>query len=313
MSFSIDIQSISTFKLVRITNLSTSVYIDILSKGGLLNSWMQAAENWDIIDGNDLSNGWMNYEANGFKSAKMNPFACRLYNGEFMHLEKSYKITQFYLGGHALHGILYNAEYDIIATKIEEDCAKVVLEYHYRGTDKGFPFEYTTHITWTFFANNKISVQTTIINNSKETIPMVDGWHPYFKLGERIDNCHLQFKCKGLLAYDAALIPTGKITPNNLFEKATLLENIKLDNGYLLDTNEIEKAQCILENDKYILIVKPSDAYPYLQLYTPDHRKSIAIENLSGAPDCFNNKMGLHIMQPQSIWNLATSYQLITK
>jgi len=101
--------------------------------------------------------------------------------------------------------------------------------------------------------------------------------------------------------------------PNNLFEKATLLENIKLDNGYLLDTDEIEKAQCILENDKYILIVKPSDAYPYLQLYTPDHRKSIAIENLSGAPDCFNNKMGLHIMQPQSIWNLATSYQLITK
>jgi aldose 1-epimerase len=48
-------------------------------------------------------------------------------------------------------------------------------------------------------------------------------------------------------------------------------------------------------------------------LYTPDHRKSIAIENLSAAPNCFNNKMGLHIMQPQAIWNLETSYQLITK
>ena len=39
-------------------------------------------------------------------------------------------------------------------------------------------------------------------------------------------------------------------------------------------------------------------SYPYLQIYTPPGRDSIAVENLSGAPDCFNNKMGLHLLQP---------------
>ena len=70
---------------------------------------------------------------------------------------------------------------------------------------------------------------------------------------------------------------------------------------------------CILENEKYTLTIEPSPAYPYLQLYTPDHRGSIAIENLSGAPNCFNNKMGLHILQPQEVWKLETSYQLTSK
>jgi aldose 1-epimerase len=35
-----------------------------------------------------------------------------------------------------------------------------------------------------------------------------------------------------------------------------------------------------------------------LQVFIPDHRQSIAIENLSSAPDSFNNKMGLVILPP---------------
>jgi aldose 1-epimerase len=310
MSFSIDIQPLSSFKRIRITNLISKVYIDIISKGGILNSWMQPAENWDIIDGNDFSSGWSNFESNGFKSAKMSPYACRLFNGIYEHENKSYKVEKFYLGNHGLHGILYDAEFEIIETNINNQTAQVKLEFQYHATDKGYPFEYNIQLVWTYFSDNTISIQTTITNNSNQPIPMMDGWHPYFRLSENINTCSLQFSNKGILEYDAALIPTGNVTPNAIFEKSTPLDNIKLDNGYLLDN---EFSTCILENEKYILKVKPSVAYLYLQLYTPDHRKSIAIENLSAAPNCFNNKMGLHIMQPQAIWNLETSYQLITK
>ena len=96
MSFSIDIQHITTFKRIRITNRSSLVYIDILSKGAILNRWMQVKENWDIIDGNDFEKGWSNFEAAGFKSGKMNPFACRLYKGQYKYLNQSYKIEKFY-------------------------------------------------------------------------------------------------------------------------------------------------------------------------------------------------------------------------
>jgi aldose 1-epimerase len=52
---------------------------------------------------------------------------------------------------------------------------------------------------------------------------------------------------------------------------------------------------------------------PYLQLYTPADRKSIAIENLSGIPNCFNNKIGLQLMKPHQNLILKTSYQFIIK
>ena len=45
-----------------------------------------------------------------------------------------------------------------------------------------------------------------------------------------------------------------------------------------------------------------------MQFYTPDDRKKIAIENLSSAPDAFNNKMGLQILEPQETINFITSY-----
>lgn len=307
MSFSIDIQSIASFKRIRITDLSTHVYMDILSKGAILNSWMQSSENWDIIEGNDFTNGWEQYESNGFKSGKMNPFACRLKNGAYTHLNQSYKIEHFYLGAHALHGILYDAEYSIVSTEIQDNKASVLLAHAYKGTDKGFPFEYTVQVEWSFHKENKITVQTSIINNSQVPIPMMDGWHPYFKLGDTINVCSLQFHNKGLLEYDESLVPTGHILADTVFENGCVLSNTKLDNGYLLDDTN---PSCTLQNNTYKLIIVPSSAYPYLQLYTPEDRKSIAIENLSAAPDCFNNKMGLHIMQPQSSWNLETSYQL---
>jgi aldose 1-epimerase len=38
--------------------------------------------------------------------------------------------------------------------------------------------------------------------------------------------------------------------------------------------------------------------YPYLQLYTPPSRDALSIENLSAAPDAFNNGLGLTILEP---------------
>ena len=309
MSFSIDIQSISTFKRIRITDNSSNVHIDIMSKGGLLNSWIQP-NNWNIIEENNFSDGWGQFEANGFKSGKMNPYACRLHNGQYSHLNKQYTIEKFYLGNHALHGFIYDANFEVVETIIQEDNASVLLSYQYQKSDKGFPFEYTLQIKWTLFENNQISVETTITNLENTVIPMMDGWHPYFKLQENINDCSLQFNCEGILEYDEALIPTGKVLPDTTYKNKTIIGNASLDNGYLLDTNN---RNCILENDHYALIVRPDKHYSYLQLYTPPYRNSIAIENLSAAPDCFNNKMGLHLMQPQEVWTLTTQYQLITK
>jgi aldose 1-epimerase len=47
-----------------------------------------------------------------------------------------------------------------------------------------------------------------------------------------------------------------------------------------------------------------------LQIYTPPHRKSIAIENLSSAPDAFNNKIGLIELGPEDSHAFQTRYRI---
>jgi aldose 1-epimerase len=54
----------------------------------------------------------------------------------------------------------------------------------------------------------------------------------------------------------------------------------------------------------------PDRSYPYLQVYTPPHRRSIAIENLSAAPDAFNNGIGLISLGPEDSKAFQTRYRI---
>ena len=64
MSFSIDIQPLFNFHRIRIKDEHLGVHIDIISKGGLLNSWIQqpAYHSWDVIEGNNFETGWGAFE-----------------------------------------------------------------------------------------------------------------------------------------------------------------------------------------------------------------------------------------------------------
>ena len=48
----------------------------------------------------------------------------------------------------------------------------------------------------------------------------------------------------------------------------------------------------------------------FLQVYTPDTRNCIAIEPMTCAPDCFNNKNGLLTLKPSESfdWNITMNY-----
>jgi aldose 1-epimerase len=307
MSFEIQINPITDFQEIRLTDKSNGNSIAITTKGGLLNEWLSEGVN-AIIHGNDFSRGWGSFEINGFKSGKMNPFSCRLANGQYQHEEQDYKIEKFYLGPHALHGIQYDAVYSIESTHLDEYQASVILVYHYKGTDKGFPFPYSMHLKWILKTNNIIVVTTAITNHHHQAIPMMDGWHPYFQLGNGIDDCIIQFKNKGKIEYDEQLLPTGKILADNTFDEGKVLDNTHLDDCWMIDE---AVPNCTIQKEHQKIIITPIANYPYIQLYTPEDRQSIAIENLSAAPNCFNNKMGLHIVKPHETWELITSYQYI--
>jgi aldose 1-epimerase len=312
MSFEIQIAPLSQFELVRLIDTSTQTVIEIATKGALLNSWqtMGANQALEIVEGNDFSKGWGDFENNGFRGGKMSPFSCRLANGQYIIEDTTYTLEKFYHDKHALHGILYDAVFTIHSKGTDASSAIVNLAYHYKGTDKGFPFAYSLLIKWQLHKNNLVTVETIITNLSESTIPMMDGWHPYFKLDSSINEASITLKANGKIKYDTELLPTGKILDENEFKISKKIDNLHLDNCYLVDARE---NTCLLENEQYQIIVQPLMNYPYLQLYTPADRKSIAIENLSGIPNCFNNKMGLQLMKPHQNLVLKTSYQFITK
>jgi aldose 1-epimerase len=69
---------------------------------------------------------------------------------------------------------------------------------------------------------------------------------------------------------------------------------------------------CVLRNtDKKVQIeIYPDKSYSYLQIYTPDHRNSIAIENLSAPPDTFNNGIDLKVLTPGEMAEFKTVFKI---
>jgi len=189
---------------------------------------------------------------------------------------------------------------------VQANYAQLILSFEYKGTDPGYPFPYDIQLQWTLYPDNLIGIKTSIVNKSNRVIPMMDGWHPYFTLGGQVDHYLLEFQSKATLVMRDDMIPTGEIIQENSFEKGLKIGDTFYDDCYLLDPiqNKIQ-----LSYDGKSIIISPIHNYPYVQLYTPEDRKSITIENLSGAPDCFNNKIGLQQLEPHGQIYFETKYQ----
>ncbi len=239
-----------------------------------------------------------NVTSAGFKGCKLSPFVCRIKNAEYSFAGKQYKLEKFVQNSDALHGELYDRPFEIISEQADESGASVTMKYHYDKEDAGYPFIYDNIVTWKLESDHKLRVTTESHNLDEGLIPMQDGWHPYFSLGDKLDDLHLEFQSMEIVEFEN-LIPTGKKKEYDAFNSLKIIGETAFDNCFTLNL-ETCQPMCVLRNvtEKIQVEIYPSESYPYLQIYTPDHRKSIAIENLSGVPDAFNNGMGVQTLEP---------------
>jgi aldose 1-epimerase len=124
----------------------------------------------------------------------------------------------------------------------------------------------------------------------------------------------LQIATEYILEFDEGLIPTGSLLPESRFTNGTPLGATALDNCFLLQKLMDGQAACTLQHaaTQVQLSIYADHHYPYLQVYTPPHRNSIAIENLSAAPDAFNNNMGLIELEPGERIGFGCAYEIST-
>ncbi len=317
MNFSIqDIQE-NGLLLLQLKDLTNATTVQILPEAGaLLHRFeIQLTDGpLNIIDNYSSKEELVASLDRSYKSSKLAPFVCRIPEGKYQWGGVCYEIEHKFMDGSAIHGLLFNKPFSVLERFTEDDNASLHLRYHYNKEDAGYPFRFNCDIVYTLHANNLLQVETTILNLEDQEIPVADGWHPYFSLGNKVNDCLLRFASDAQLEFNEKLIPTGNMIHYPHFLEYKPLGGLFLDNCFLSKA-EPEQPVCQFHNPANGLTLSffSDGSYPYLQLYTPDHRQSIAIENLSGAPDCFNNGIGLQILEPRHSETFTVWYKLDVK
>jgi aldose 1-epimerase len=303
------------FSKVILKDIATGTVAEIIpSCGAILHAFtvLNNGSALNVIDGYESAGDFKeNVTAKGFKSCKLSPFACRIKNASYTFDEKKYTSEKFLLNGSALHGLLYDAVFTVTTTWGNEKSAGVILQHQYTGSDKGYPFKYTCTVTYELKTGNALTITTAITNDDEGLMPIQDGWHPYFGFGGNIDDLLLEFQSKELVEFDAALIPTGKLLPYQEYGALKKIGTAEFDNCFTVNFAECAPLCVLRDKEKKLqLEIQPDKNYPYLQIYTPPHRKSIAIENLSAVPDAFNNGIGLKVLAPGTTESFSTTYTI---
>jgi aldose 1-epimerase len=314
MSFTIDRYKTNDLSLLRLQDNATGAMVAILpAYGALLHAFEipLAGKPFNVID-NYASKGDADQGVtSSYKSARLSPFVCRIAGGKYQFEDQEFEFSRKFMDGSAIHGLLANKPFNLLQQFADDHSASASFRYHYQREDAGYPFDYICEVRYTLHPNRVLQVQTSVLNLDDHSIPIADGWHPYFTLGGAINDYELQFSSHTMLEFNERLIPTGQFLEETSFWQPTLLKDRQLDNCFLLEVQEGTPC-CLLRNPQNGLTLSfyTNAHYPYLQIYTPDHRKSIAIENLSGAPDCFNNGMGLTLLAPRHTATFNVWYQL---
>lgn len=310
MAYKIKITKAAVGQIVELENEGVS-FAELFTFGSVLNQFgiFKDGKAINVIEGYKSPEDCKATQIPAFASAKLSPFVCRLANASFDFEGKKYSIQKHNDGNSAIHGLVFDQIFHVLLEETSDECAKVVFKLDIDFAAQGFPFPYLLEVEYTL-RGDTLRVETYVKNEGTTSMPINDGWHPYFTFGRRIDTAEIEFRSKAQFVFDDTLLPTGETVPYTTFNQPKPIGDTFWDNSFAL--NEADAAALILTSpeDKIAIDVLPESGYPILQIYTPPHRQSIAVENLTSIPDSFNNKIGLTILDAGEEQRFVTSYRV---
>ena len=240
-----------------------------------------------IIDGISIDDDGIDDYFNTHKSALLFPFPNRVKDGNYSFNGKNY---QLYLNepqlNNSIHGLVFDKHFKIEKSNVTPNEAKISLSYTSDGLIKGYPFKFIFNIEYSIKIDGEIITTIEIQNIDKKKMPFGIGWHPYFT-AQNLEHSTLSFDSNEHFIFSDRSIPEN-IVKSELPSKL-IIGNRMFDDGFSLSKDHVK-----FDNPKYELNLKfGHNITPYLQIYTPSHRKNIAIEPMTCATDALNNKYGL--------------------
>jgi aldose 1-epimerase len=228
------------------------------------------------------------------------PYPNRLRDGRYTHEGKTY---QFELTNadtqNSIHGIGKDAPMAVETAWATEEGAGLTCVWHYDGHQTAYPFPFTAKITM-ILRGSSFEIVMSFENNGAVEIPVGLGWHPYFKMSEKSNDSSLQMPDCQMIMIDERMLPTGEKTPFDAFKTLTPINDSTLDNGFYINS-QTQNAETILASEQGELTFWQETGeckWNFLQVFTPPHRKSVAIEPMTCNIDAFNNGDGLVMLKP---------------
>ena len=237
------------------------------------------------------------------KNVVLVPFPNRLRDGRFEHLGKTY---QFDINnaatGNAIHGFGKDAPMTVKKVKVSENEASICCIWQYDGSREAFPFRFTFETTMILRGGN-FEMEMKIRNDNQVPMPAGLGWHPYFRMADNVADVSLKMPFCEAIEIDERMLPTGKKTPFFDYWAKKPIGKATLDNGFFISKEEENFATTYLESERGQLAFWQeigAAKWNFLQIFTPPHRQSIAIEPMTCNIDAFNNHDGLVILTPRA-------------
>lgn len=232
---------------------------------------------------------------------RLAPFPGRVAYAKFNWQGKDYQlVNNVSWAPHALHGFLQNAEWAF--KSFEADSEKCIAEFtcDWAGAFAGFPFPFraTNKI---IFTGETFTVESTVENLGKTDMPYSEGWHPYFMLGEKIDDLVMTLPLTKRSELDQADIPTGNLLDDTRFTSGRKIGADFINDCFCLEAPIPQCARAVLEGSIGTLDIWQNAGdgqYNAIQIYTPPTRDSIAIEPMTAEPDALNHHRSLIVVVP---------------
>ncbi len=258
------------------------------------------------LSGNLVSviEGYASYEEvpnfPGSRSGILFPFPNRLKQGKYKYEGIEYQFpTEEKHNGNAIHGLVRKQPFKLEGYEAHDTGGKVKLAYYSSGDLPYYPFPFGLYIEFEYH-NNQLTTKFSVENRGNTHMPVGLGWHPYFSLGEKVDDLELKLPFVSQVELDEINLPTGKVIDFFDYENFNKVGERGFDDCFKLIMQD--KSALFSTAKGCGLAFEGSKEFLFLQVYIPEDRDSIAIEPMNCNVNAFNNQEGLMDLEKGSIY-----------
>ncbi len=223
----------------------------------------------------------------------MVPYANRIRDGSYSYNGKDYHFRKN-TEGNSIHGFARDALFSVMNASETEVTLIATLE------DNGYPSPIEVEITYSLTAGS-FATDAKVRNPGKTSVPLMVGFHPYIAVSGSWSLKTDEPARK--LEYEDSYFPSGKMYDFD-FNSLPDLSGRTFDNTFLGGgTIRLESGGRTVRFERR--------NFPYFVVYNGEYSRgiSVALEPMTGAPDCFNNGMGLISLNGHSAFHC--SYRLV--